>query len=95
MSSPADGQAGEIISATLQSVAAIPAELRHLLLSYKQELMESAKDHLISNHTALQDLEERSGSSMLGSTEVYDAFVKAMAEWNSSLRLSSKPGQTQ
>ena len=57
-----------------------------------QELIDSAKTQLIGNRQALENLEQKSGSTVSGSAEVYDDFTSAVAEWDKSLALSQSHG---
>lgn len=61
---------------------------------YHQELIDSAKSHLIGNYKALESLEHRSGINVeSGTTETFQAFEAAVAEWDSKLGLPAQPSK--
>ncbi|KAL3159090.1 hypothetical protein ABBQ32_011088 [Trebouxia sp. C0010 RCD-2024] len=63
------------------------------VLTRKQELIDNAKSQLIGNYKALESLELRSGlKSKSGTTENFQAFEVAIAEWDSKLGLPAQSG---
>ena len=60
-----------------------------------QELIDNAKSQLIGNYKALESLEQRSGTNVQsGTTETFQAFEAAIAEWDNKLGLPAKPSET-
>ncbi|KAL3151815.1 hypothetical protein ABBQ38_012783 [Trebouxia sp. C0009 RCD-2024] len=63
------------------------------VLTCKQELIDNAKSQLIGNYKALESLELRSGlKSNSGTTETFQNFEVAIAEWDSKLGLPVQSG---
>ena len=59
-----------------------------------QELIDSAKSQLIGNYRALDNLEARSGTNIeSGTTETFQAFEAAIAEWDNKLGLPAQPSE--
>lgn len=59
-----------------------------------QELIDSAKSQLTGNYRALETLEQRSGTDVQsGTTETFQAFEAAIAEWDNKLGLPAQPSE--
>ncbi len=58
-----------------------------------QELIDSAKSQLIGNCKALDSLEHKSGHLLPKNTDTFQAFMAAVAEWDSSLGLPQQIGE--
>ena len=52
-----------------------------------QELIDSAKSQLVGSYKALESLERKSGNLLPKKTDTFQAFMAAVAEWDSSLGL--------
>ncbi|DBB12103.1 hypothetical protein WJX82_002531 [Trebouxia sp. C0006] len=63
-----------------------------IVLTTKQELIDSAKSQLIGNCKALESLEHKSGHLLPKNTDTFQAFMAAVAEWDSSLGLPQQIG---
>ncbi len=63
------------------------------MLCHTQELIDSAKNQLTGNHKTLKSLEHRSGNTASGTNATYEAFIAAIAEWDSSLALPQNTGE--
>lgn len=59
-----------------------------------QELIDNAKSQLTGNYRALESLELRSGINVeSGTTETFQAFEAAIAEWDNKLGLPAQPSE--
>ena len=58
-----------------------------------QELIDSAKSHLVGNYKALESLEHKSGNPLPKNTDTFQAFIATVAEWDSSLSLPQQIGE--
>lgn len=58
-----------------------------------QELIDSAKSQLMGNCKALESLELKSGHLLPKTTDIFQAFMAAVAEWDSSLGLPQHTGE--